>query len=59
MEERFLEASMFLLAIYFIVSQIMMIYFWYTIAQLHGFAYTLFIGPFEAEIKGLLWPFFI
>ena len=54
-----LAITMYFVAIYFIVSQIFMVYFWYLIAQNHGFLYTLFIGPFEAELKGLLWPFFI
>lgn len=59
MGERIFELSMYLLVIYFIVSQGMIIYFWYLIAQVHGFMYTLFIGPFEALFKGLLWPIFI
>ena len=59
MGERIFEASMYLLVIYFIVSQIMLVYFWYLIAQVHNFWYTLFIGPLEALFKGLLWPFFI
>ena len=42
-----------------IISQLMAIYFWYKVAQVSSFAYTVFIGPFEAELKGLLWPFFI
>ena len=45
--------------LYFIASQFCALYFWYLIAQSHGFLYSLFIGPFEAELKGLLWPFFI
>lgn len=53
------QIAMYLVVIYFLVSQILMIYFWYLLAQVHGFAYTLFIGPLEAELKGLLWPFFI
>jgi len=59
MGEKIFELSMYLLVIYFIVSQCMIIYFWYLIAQVHGFMYTLFIGPFEALFKGLLWPIFI
>jgi hypothetical protein len=50
---------MSVLMIYFLVSQLIALHFWYLIAQDHGFLYTLFIGPFEAELKGLLWPFFI
>lgn len=59
MNDTGLTIVMYLVAIYLIVAQILMLYFWYIIAQIHGFAYTIFIGPFEAEIKGLLWPFFI
>tara|TARA_Y100000592_G_scaffold42114_1_gene66947 strand:- start:6022 stop:6201 length:180 start_codon:yes stop_codon:yes gene_type:complete len=59
MKDAGLTITMYLVALYFIVGQIFMVYFWYMIAQVHGFMYTLFIGPFEAEIKGLLWPFFI
>lgn len=58
MGEQFLEATMWLLVLYFMISQIMLMYFWYTIAQAHGFLYTIFIGPFEAMFKGLLWPLF-
>ena len=54
-----LMIGMYCLGIYFIISQIMMVYFWYKVAQVSSFAYTIFIGPFEAELKGLLWPFFI
>ena len=54
-----LMIGMYCLGIYFIISQIMVIYFWYKVAQVSSFAYTVFIGPFEAELKGLLWPFFI
>jgi len=59
MGERIFEGSMILLLIYFIVSQCMVLYFWYLFAQSHDFLYTLFIGPVIAEYKGLLWPFFI
>ena len=54
-----LTIAMSLLMIYFLVSQFIAVYFWYLIAQEHGFLYTIFIGPFEAELKGLLWPIFI
>tara|TARA_B110000495_G_C22709745_1_gene417419 strand:+ start:394 stop:582 length:189 start_codon:yes stop_codon:yes gene_type:complete len=48
-----------IIGLYSIISQLMAIYFWYKVAQVSSFAYTVFIGPFEAELKGLLWPFFI
>jgi len=54
-----LTMAMVILMLYLIASQVCALYFWYLLAQVHGFAYTLFIGPFEAELKGLLWPFFI
>ena len=54
-----LTLVMSLLMIYFVVSQFFAVYFWYLIAKEHGFLYTLFIGPLEAEFKGLLWPIFI
>jgi len=59
MNEKSLSIAINLLAIYFIISQFMAVYFWYTFAQNHDFFITLFIGPFIAEIKGFLWPFFI
>lgn len=54
-----LTTAMYLVALYFITGQVFMIYFWYMIAQVHGFMYTLFIGPFEAQLKAFVWPFFI
>jgi len=59
MKDTGLTLVMSLLMIYFVVSQFIAVYFWYLIAKDHGFLYTLFIGPFEAEFKGLLWPIFI
>lgn len=59
MKETGLTIAMSVLMIYFLVSQILAVYFWYLLAQDHGFFYTIFIGPFEAELKGLLWPIFI
>ena len=59
MKETGLTITMSLLMIYFLVSQFIAVYFWYLIAKEHDFLYTLFIGPLEAEFKGLLWPIFI
>jgi len=59
MKEAGLTITMSLLMIYFLVSQILAVYFWYLIAKKHDFLYTIFVGPFEAELKGLLWPIFI
>jgi hypothetical protein len=59
MDDKLFNAVMYIIAAYFIVSQIMMIYFWYLYAKNHDFLTSLIIGPIIAEIKGLLWPFFI
>ena len=48
-----------LLMIYFIISQVATLYFWWEWAQHHSFLSTLFIGPFVSELKGILWIFFI
>jgi len=53
------QLAMVGLMLYFIASQLYALYFWYLYAQSHEFIATLFIGPFVAEFKGLLWPFFI
>jgi len=59
MKETGLTIVMSLLLIYFLVSQFFAVYFMYLVAKQHDFLYTLFVGPFEAELKGLLWPIFI
>jgi len=59
MKDTGLTIAMSMLMIYFLLSQVFAVYFWYLLAQDHGFLYTIFIGPFEAEFKGLLWPIFI
>jgi hypothetical protein len=48
-----------LAVLYIMIAQMFALYFWYLYAQDHGFLASLFIGPFVAEIKGLLFPFFI
>jgi hypothetical protein len=48
-----------ILWLYLIVGQISMLYFWYLYSQEHSFLNTIIIGPFIAEIKGLLFPFFL
>ena len=45
--------------VYLVVAHIYTFYFWYQWAQTHGFLSSLFLGPFVAEIKGLLFPFFM
>ncbi len=54
-----LAAISIILWLYFIASQICMIYFWHEWCQDHGFLNSLIIGPIVSEIKGLLFPFFI
>lgn len=49
----------FLLYLYLIIAHVGTLYFWYLWSQDHGFLSTIFIGPFVAEFKGLLFPFFI
>jgi len=51
--------GMILLSVYLFVSQIYVLYFWYLYSKTHDFINTLFIGPFVAEFKGLLFPFFM
>jgi hypothetical protein len=51
--------AIILISIYLITAHIFTFYFWYIWAKDHGFLSTLFIGPIVAEIKGLLFPFFI
>lgn len=45
--------------VYLFVAHIFTFYFWYQWAQTHGFLSSLIIGPFVAEIQGLLFPFFM
>ena len=59
MKEKSFTIVMISLVLYFLISQIMMIYFWYLWAQNHDFLVAMFIGPIVGEFKGLLWPFFI
>ncbi|MBD5183809.1 MAG: hypothetical protein HDS97_02820 [Bacteroidales bacterium] len=49
----------FLLWGYGIVSQIMALYFWWQYAKEDSFISTITIDIILAEIKGLLWIFFI
>jgi len=48
-----------LLIAYFVVWQIMTIYFWFTYSKEHDFWETVFFGFFVAEFKGLFWIFYI
>lgn len=48
-----------ILALYFISTQIMGIYFWWKMMKQDSFLAAILIDPFIAEFKGPLWPFFI
>lgn len=54
-----LPIGVIVLYIYLFIAHIFTFYFWFLWAKTHSFLSTLFIGPFVAEIKGLLFPFFI
>lgn len=48
-----------LVGIYGLISQIMAVYYLWQYAKEDSFLVTIFIDPFIAEFKGLLWIFFI
>ena len=60
MKDFFGNAVVLLVYVYMITSQIMTVYFWYMMVK-HGdsFLAAIFWYPIVAEIKGLLWIFFI
>jgi 6-phosphogluconate dehydrogenase len=45
--------------LYFFVSQIMSVYFWWQYAKVDNFLITITLDVFIAELKGFLWIFFI
>ena len=45
--------------LYIVISQIMTVVFWWEMMLEDNIIATIFIDPFIAEIKGVLWPFFI
>lgn len=45
--------------LYLLISQIMTFIFWLDMMLEHNIIAVIFIDPFIAELKGLLWPFFI
>ena len=45
--------------LYIVISQIMTVVFWWEMMLEDNIIATIFIYPFIAEIKGVLWPFFI
>lgn len=48
-----------LLGLYILSTQIMAIYFWWRYLKEDNFVVAMFIDPFLAELKGIVWPFFI
>lgn len=44
---------------YMLISQLMTFIFWLDMMLEHNIIAVIFIDPFIAELKGLLWPFFI
>lgn len=59
MKDNFATFYVLLFYCYLITSQICTAYFWYDWSQEHNFVSSMLIGPFVAEFKGLLFPFFI
>ena len=45
--------------LYIVISQIMTVVFWWEMMLEDNNIATIFIDPFIAEIKVVLWPFFI
>ena len=56
---KFINIISLILVIYFIISQILTLYFLYLWSNEHGFINTIIFGVIVAEIKGLFFPFFI
>lgn len=56
---KFINIICLLSVIYFIISQILTLYFLYLWSNEHGFISTITFGVIVAEIKGLFFPFFI
>ena len=44
---------------YLLISQLMTFIFWLDMMLEHNIITVIFIAPFIAEYKGLLWPFYI
>ena len=56
---KFINIISLISVIYFILSQILALYFLYLWSNEHGFISTITYGLIVAEIKGLFFPFFI
>ena len=49
----------FIISIYLLISQIMALYYWIQYVKIDSFIRAITLDVFIAEIKGLLWIFFI
>lgn len=58
-DNKFLGVLGFIAGLYIIAAEIFALYFWWKMAKTDSFFMTIFIDPFIAEFKGLLWPFFM
>ena len=56
---KFINIISLISVIYFIISQILALYFLYLWSNEHSFISTITFGVIAAEIKGLFFPFFI
>ena len=59
MRDKILLIAIYIFFTYVILSQFFAVYFWYIYVKNHDFLMSIFVGPFIAEFKGLLWPLFI
>ena len=48
-----------LAGLYLASTQVMTVYFWWQMAREDSFISCITIDPILAELKGLVWPFFI
>lgn len=56
---KFINIISLISVIYFIISQILTLYFLYLWSNEHGFLNTITLGVIISEIKGIFFPFFI
>jgi hypothetical protein len=56
---KFINIISLISVIYFIISQILALYFLYLWSNEHGFINTITLGVIISEIKGIFFPFFI
>lgn len=48
-----------MLLLYAVSTQAMTVYFWWCYSKEDSFLMTILVDPLLAELKGLLWPFFL